>query len=398
MMKYLKIAAFCLLPAGILSCKKPYAPPAVTSTNSYLVVEGVINIGADSTIIQLSRTVNISAVVTKNQVAGAAITVESDQNDIYPLNEIRRGYYGVVGLNLNTAKKYHLRIKTADNQEYLSDFVSAQVTPPIDSIGSTATSAGLQLYTNTHDPNNNTHYYRWEYNETWQFHAKYMSNYVTNGTEIVPRSADQSVYSCFANDTSSTILLGSSAKLTQDVISQAPIVFIPSTAEKIETKYSILLRQYALSSDAYNFWVNLKKNTEQLGSIFDAQPSNINGNIRNISNSSEVVIGYISACLVQTKRIFISNSQLPVSWKTVYPYDCLVDTTYFTAPGTAGKSNPTGFNQVAAFLIPLGSTQIPIDPFKIITGQSAGTGYLSSGRECADCTTRGVKPQPAFWK
>ncbi|WP_158800467.1 DUF4249 domain-containing protein [Pedobacter sp. L105] len=390
-MKYLQIIVFGLLLGSFFSCKKPYTPAAVTSTNSYLVVEGVINIGADSTIIKLSRTVNVSAVVTKNPLAGAAITVESDKNDIYTLNEIRRGYYTVVGLNLNITKKYHLRIKTADNQEYISDFVSAQITPPIDSIGSIATGNGLQLYTNTHDPNNNTHYYRWEYTETWQFHSKYLSLYMSDGKEIIPRPADKQVYDCFNTDTSSTILLGSSAKLTQDVINQAPIIFIPSTAEKLETKYSIMLRQYALSSDAYNFWVNLKKNTEQLGSIFDAQPSNINGNIHNVANASEIVIGYISASQVQTKRVFIANSQLPSNWKTVYPYDCEQDTTYYASPGS-------GYPAVANNLIPLPTLNIPIVPFVVEKGPSAGSGFIASSNECVDCTIRGTKTQPAYWK
>lgn len=39
-----------------MACKKPYTPDVVASPNSYLVVEGVINSGSDSTIIKLNRT------------------------------------------------------------------------------------------------------------------------------------------------------------------------------------------------------------------------------------------------------------------------------------------------------------------------------------------------------
>lgn len=51
-----------IAPAPLLfdSCRKPYDPPSVSATNSYLVVEGVINAGTDSTFIKLSRTVKIS--------------------------------------------------------------------------------------------------------------------------------------------------------------------------------------------------------------------------------------------------------------------------------------------------------------------------------------------------
>ncbi len=159
-------------------CRKPYNPPAIGVPNNYLVVEGVINSGTDSTIIKLSRTVNLSSNVTINPEPNAILTVESDQNSIYPLVETNTGYYTSTGLNLDNTRNYRLRIKTASNQQYLSDFVPVKVTPPIDSIGFNIVNiggTGIQIYANTHDPNNNTRYYRWDYDETWQFHSFYQS-------------------------------------------------------------------------------------------------------------------------------------------------------------------------------------------------------------------------------
>src|SRR5258708_1654300 len=257
------------------ACVKPYTPPTISSDKNYLVVEGVIDPGSDSTIIKLSRTGQLSEKVTVNPELGAVLTVESDQGVIYPLSEAANGMYLSSGLNLGVNRKYRLRIKTGDNQQYLSDFVPVKITPPIDSVGFNIAgngSTGIQIYANTHDANNSTRYYRWDYDETWQFHAKYISYYMSNGSSIVRRPFDKLIFYCFANDASSNIVLGSSAKLKQDVIYQSHIIFIPSTSEKIEMKYSILLREYALTSDAFVFWENLKKNTEQLGSIFDAQP------------------------------------------------------------------------------------------------------------------------------
>lgn len=380
-MRVFHILILVMFFTTIFGCKKPYTPTAVTTANNYLVVEGVINIGSDSTQIKLSRTVNLS-VATTNPETGAIVQVESDQNTIYPLTELKRGLYIIASLNLDTTRKYRLRIKTKDSQEYLSDLVAAQVTPPIDSVGFNVLNGGLQIYANAHDPKNSTHYYRWDYAETWQFTAKYYSEFVSNGTNIVARTNDQDIYTCFANDVSSSIILGSSAKLAKDVIYQSPITSIAPSAEKIEIKYSILLRQYALSSDAYNFWVNLKKNTEQLGSIFDAQPSNINGNIHNVANPKEPVIGYISACSVQSKRIFIKRNQLPSSWTAIYPFDCEIDSLLFR--------DKNGNNFVQEVLVPLSSPLVPIGSF-------AG-GFSSSSHECVDCTVRGTKAQPAFWK
>jgi hypothetical protein len=377
-----------ILIALLMSCRKPYNPPAISSSGSYLVVEGVIN-ATGVTTIQLSRTVNISSSTTENPVTGAALTVESNQGDIYPLTETASGSYQSASLILNTALQYHIRIKTPDNKQYLSSFEPVKITPPVDSVGYIIQAGGLQIYVNSHDPNNNTHYYRWTYSEAWQFHAKYQSMVISNDTTIVARTPAQMIYSCFGSDSASTILLGSSARLSQDVIYQSPITFVPSTSEKIETKYSILVSEYALTGDAYNFWTNLKKNTEQLGSIFDPQPSNINGNIANVADATEPVIGYISVSTVQSKRIFIANSSLP-AWSTTYPYNCEVDSEYFDHPVSMR-------NDVQDDLVPLPNSLIPITDF-YLPGAREPSGYLATGFECVDCTIRGTKIAPPFWK
>jgi hypothetical protein len=127
-------------------------------------------------------------------------------------------------------------------------------------------------------------------------------------------------------------VIASSAKLSSDVIFQAPVTTILSTNEKISVRYSILLRQYALTKEAYEFWENIRKNTEQLGSIFDAQPSQLQGNIHCISNPTEPVIGFVTITNIQRKRIFIDNSQLPLEWYPTYPYYCEADTALIYNP------------------------------------------------------------------
>jgi len=371
----------------VISCKKPYDPPAIASPGNYLVVEGIINSGADSTVIKLSRTVNVSSKNAANPVLHASIAVESDQNNSYPLTETTNGNYVSAGLSLDNTHNYCLDIKTSDGKQYLSDFEPVLVTPPIDSVGFIIQANGVQVYVNTHDPNNKIEYYGWDYQETWQFNSKYYSEFITDGTEIVPRGADQDISLCYASDTSSTIVLGSSAKLSQNVIYQNPVTQVPSTSEKLEAEYSILVKQHALTGDAYNFYLNLKKNTEQLGSIFDAQPSNINGNIHSVTNPSEPVIGFISVSTVQQKRVFISNKVLP-AWITTYPYNCEINPFYYCQPLSCA-------NFVAFYLIPLGSVTIPVSGI----GQPPNyVGYTTSSIPCTDCTIRGMVKPPVFWK
>jgi hypothetical protein len=380
-----------------IRCKTPYSPGVISSPGQYLVVEGVINSGSDSTIIKLSYTVNLSSTVTLNPVAGAVVAVQSDQNTTFPLIETANGNYVSPGLNLNSANKYRLSIKTANNEQYYSDYVPVLNSPPLDSVYFTVGNNGIVINTASHDPTNAVQYYRWDYQETWIIHSNYDSHYKSTGDTIVQRNLNtEQIYMCWASDTSSNSILNSTASLKSGVIKNNPITSVVSTSEKLGDKYSIIVRQYALTGDAYNFWTNLKKNTEQLGSIFDAQPSQIAGNIHSASNPAEPVIGYISVGSISQQRIFIINTQLPAWASTTYNPSCTLDTELYcyTPPGSK-----TCFNQVAQFFYYTPSSvaqKIPVDP--VAPPGGAVIGYSGSVSECVDCTLRGTNKQPAFWK
>jgi hypothetical protein len=393
-----KFSCLLIVIISVIGCKKPYDPPAIASPGIYLVVEGVINPGTDSTTITLSKTVSLSSANNVNPVQGASVSVVSDQGLVYPLTAAGNGTYVSPGLNLDVTHQYRLSIKTADNQQYQSDLVPANITPAIDSVGFNVVSVpapGVQIYASTHDATNTIKYYRWDYGETYIFTSAFISYYVSNGTTLVIRDGNQEVSVCYATDASSDIVLGSAAKLQQAVLYQSPIAFIPSTSYKIQTEYSILLHEYALTADAYNFWLNLKTNSEELGSIFDAQPSQITGNIHCITNPPEPVIGYVSISTVTSKRIFITKQQLP-GWISVYPYNCM------SLVGPGGIPSDT-----VRYGSPFFYSELVHDSLQYVDDgpppSNGRTGYQIPGviyvvpRYCADCTVMGTTTPPPFW-
>lgn len=386
-----KTLAIACLALSILTCKKPFTPVLNQSDKRYLVIEGIIN-GNDSTFIRLSRTKKVDTSRTIFAEANAQVTIENNANASFPLTEIRNGTYAIGPLNLDASHQYRLRVKTSDGKEYLSDFVPLKNAPAIDSVGFIAQSSGVRIYVNTHDDSKSTRYYRWDFTEAWQFHSKYISGYFSNGVDsIKPRPVDQQVYTCFATDSSSNVTIATTNKLTNDVVSQAPITIIPSSSEKIETKYTILVKQYALTSDAYEFWSVLQRNTENLGSIFDVLPSETQSNFHCLSNPNELVVGYLSAGNVSTKRIFITASQLP-NYSTQYPYDCELDTAFINPPhgGTLPISD----------LIPASSLYMPVMALYLPPANPFGlpTAYSYSTKLCVDCTLRGRRNPPAYWR
>jgi len=372
-----------LIAIAFSACKKPFVPPdTLNNTGKYLVIDGVINAGSDSTFIKLSRTKKFENGIVIDHETGAQLTVEGDDNSSYPLIETVPGTYASASLNLGVTHKYRLRIKTTNGKEYLSDFVVVKNSPPIDSVGFTAKPSLLTIYANAHDATNNTKYYRWEYTEAWKFHTTYESFYDITSPRIYY------LYYCYAADTSSYISLANTTKLNSDVVYQAPITTIAPTDEKVQIRYSIEVKQYALTSDAYDFWNNLHKNSETNGTIFDAQPSDNQTNYHCVTDPSELVVGYLSVGSVAIKRIYINRNQLPASYNPQYAHyaGCNIDTAHYI------KGEYVTLNDTASFTALDGFFHSPFLPF----GTPNEVTYTI--RPCADCTSRGVLRAPYFWK
>jgi hypothetical protein len=170
---------------------------------------------------------------------------------------------------------------------------------------------------------------------------------------------------------------------------------VASTSIKIAWEYSILVRQYALTGPAYDFWQNLKINTENLGSIFDALPSQLPGNIHSVSNPAEPVMGYISVGSVATKRIFIKNSQLP-AWTIPPLFSCPVKSFSYSVPEFIGDPLVNEVDYNFGYNVDGYYTWIPIQG----TGHPGGppTGFTASTPQCTECTFVGTNVEPAFWQ
>lgn len=378
-------------------CKKPYDPPVVAGDASYLVVEGIINNGGDPTIIKLSRTIPLSSTKTPQAELGAQLTIlAGDASSGIDLVDLGNGSYYTGTLNLDNTLKYRLRIRTAIGQVYMSDPVQVKNAPQIDSLEYKVQNNGVQIYVNSHDPNNNTRYYRWEFDETWKYVSAFQSGWkYENGIPVFRNPflrPEENIYECYKTNLSHQILLGSSAKLSQDVISKEPVDFAEAGSGKISFGYSILLRQYALTPEAFTYWQNLKKNTEQLGSIFDAQPSSISGNIHNTANPKEPVIGYISAGSVVSKRIFIDKFyiNLFVPYYVGPPDGCTL---------ASIKTEPK-----ETFLSRLAVSLASGDSILVKSFQPPGATEIESfgfaPNDCVDCrlkTPFGTNVKPAYW-
>ncbi|MGN6248789.1 MAG: DUF4249 domain-containing protein [Ginsengibacter sp.] len=373
-----KVISPIVLLVFFFSCKEPYDPPLKASGAHYLVVEGYIHSDGQPTTITLSRTRNIAWGDTATRIyeTGALVVIEDDQNNSYPLYASGGGNYSGA-YNLSNDRKYRLHITTANNKQYISDFVPCKVSPPIDKLGWKFNGNDVELYINTHDPNNNTKFYRWDYTESWEFHSEYYTSlkYDPASKSVVHRNTP--VYVCYQTRHSANIYVGSSQKLDNDVINEAPLAVIPFHDKRLSVLYSTIVTQYALDSMAYKYWHAMKGNTENVGSIFDTQPNQLTGNIHSVSDSTEPVIGYIGVGSTQQQRIFISNSDMRPGWNQ--PGNCTEILTH---------SDSLDYYFGGGIFIPFAT-----DPPNALNP----TGWYGASASCVDCTLTGTPVKPSFW-
>ncbi|SHI35199.1 protein of unknown function [Hymenobacter daecheongensis DSM 21074] len=371
-----------LLLVMLSGCIDEYMPDAISTAKSHLVVDGFIN-PTGITTITLSRTYPVGLNSPPPPETKATVYIEQEGGNRYAMPETAtKGTYQSASLKLDMSKPYHLRLTTAAGKQYASEYVAAKLTPPIDNVRWQAAADGLNIYVNSHDAKNTTQYYRWEYEETWEIMPPFRPLYEYNRftRQMVPNTAGYPSI-CWGTAKSSAVALTKTTSLSQDIVADFPLRSLASTESPLRYRYSILVKQYAHTPEEYAYWSQLKKTTEDIGTLFDPLPSQITGNVRCLNDTEELAFGYVGAHSAAEKRIFISRSQLPGTWFINTGYEKCVppDTIEMKYVDATFKSG---------LVVPIAD----------VYSKSGGLrGYTAAGLDCIDCRKRGSAVRPVFW-
>jgi hypothetical protein len=370
------------------SCTEPFSPEPQGS-RSLLVVEGHISDNAEPNTIRLSRAQPLNSNGSAPE-SGAFVSVSNREGTIFDFSEMAPGVYqsdpacftGQPGVS------YQLHIETIDGSQYRSDEVALKPTPAIDSVYFERERRftdltgeeldGIKILVDTHDENNGTRYYRYEWVATYQIKVPFPSQW-----ELAPDGSFALVdyYSiCYNSDTSKNILTTNTLQLGEDRLTAFELNYINTISYRLRTMYSINIRQYALDDRGYIYWNQLNKNSENLGTLFDPTPYPIIGNVRNTNDSDEAVLGYFDASTVSEKRLYITREELD-ELALMYPTNpCVLEAD--TVKG--------GYDEM---VLRLSWGQ------RIITIPGFGSGALIMGPpECSDCRLLGDAEVPDFWE
>lgn len=373
------LAVVVLLGHLCAGCVSSFEPEGIADTSGILVVEGMI-LEPTGSKVKLSRTKELTSDKAYEKISHAKVYILSDNDKMWEMepDPLEQGVYILnEPLTYESGVCYALDIYI-DNSHYQSEYVLPVKSPEIDDLSWTSEKDNRQvnIRVSTHDSENKVKYFLWEYTEDWEYRAQFAASLRWNPdkfrVERISLSDTTNTYYCWGKDKSRSLILGTTEKFSESRIQNKVIKQIEQ-GTRLSFLYSILVKQYALSESAYAYFSNLQKNVEESGSVFAPQPTEMEGNIKNMNKPEEPVVGYFFASTENSERLYISVNEVPGITKE---YDCTAIEEYEKSYAVVAYANGMG----------------------IMSEGSSPDSYMWVAIRCVDCTKHGgTKKKPEWW-
>ncbi|MFK7926324.1 MAG: DUF4249 domain-containing protein [Bacteroidia bacterium] len=279
------------------------------------IVEGLITQGKGPHRVQVSRVTPIG--IRRNTPASLdEIWIENNHDQKEFLVSLGDGIFELEGTEIEgiIGDEYRLHFRTIDEQEYVSDWEKLLPVSKIDSlyfersfedrftdegylVGKNFLDiyADIKLTTLPESP-----FMRWETERWWLLN------------EFIRPSPPSKA--CYVKDpllNNNRIQLFDGRGVNAGIWKRQLIGSVEADFRFFEKTY-INLHQFSLTPEAFAYWQKLDKVVNQSGDIFDTPPAAIPGNVHNVSNASELVLGYFGASAVDTFHLPIFRQDLGV--------------------------------------------------------------------------------------
>ncbi len=395
---YVAFISIFLLQVG---CTEPYEIENV-DYEKVLVVESTITDEMKPQIVKLSRTSTLEnpEILTENS---ATVTVSGNNGEIYNFSQdSESGFYisnEMFSAQPNVA--YTLNIKTQDGKIYSSATVTLPPTVEMNEVYAERIvdvnddKDGVQVLVDTEDPTGNAEYFRYEFEETYKITAPFPSRYISeiinynsnNGTYEIVLTQREPEEICYSTEYSTGINQTTTTEFNENRVFRFPVKYLSKLDPKMQTRYSILVKQFVQSVEAYTFY----KIVRELGGIesllSQSQPGYVAGNMISVADPDEKVLGFIEASSMTEKRIFFNYENFGLE-KPPFFVDCeplLLDYNDNTTLDDDPDERAALYSSLTYF------------DYEVL-GVAQNTIYRIVQPECSVCTYFSSNVRPDFWE
>lgn len=380
--------AYGLFAFMLTACTQPFDEDSYDFERS-IVVDGLITDEYKNHHILLNSTTPIGETGAP-PIMGANVWVEDNEGSKINFFETAPGtYFSEIQFSAEPGKFYQLFFVLEGNHRYQSNQIELIKSPPIDSIydmyaeiapeGEIQNVGGIQFFLDSYDATGKAKYFRYEWQEDYKIKTPLKSRYTyfnpfyTDFDSIAVHGDTLDI--CYAHDYSKTILIANTLGSSKSRIVDFPVRFVSGQKDLLRNRYSLFVRQYAISKEAYNYYRRFKEMNESGGSLFDSQQGTVTGNITALDDPTETVLGYFEVSGVSELRAFFNYHDLDPRFDLPsFRYDC----SDYNIINRARDSLP--------FYSP---------PLRILR-VNKGRVYMAP-QNCTDCTGYASNQKPDFW-
>lgn len=321
MKKRIIISLIIISQVSFLSCIERYYPGNELDFIPGLMIDASItpDEGEQEIVISLSSSPDHPEFIP---VSGCKVTVEDDNgnNFSFPESDQSGHYRGIFdGQLVIIGSKYRLSVITPQGKSYLSSFEELMPCPQVDSVyyemefrpttDSKVNEDGLQFLLDFKGNEHDGHFFRWQVVETYEYHSTFPLDKWRDDNLVyhdLPKP-DYSNFICYKTTNLGNIFVLSTEGFSSNNYKRFRLHFVNNLTQRLQHRYSILVKQYSVSKGAYQYWENLRKNNQESVDLFGRQPANVKGNIYNVNDSTEHTLGYFSISAVNSKRIMVRS-------------------------------------------------------------------------------------------
>ena len=314
---WLSVIALCCL--GFPACEESFRPE-LEEFDPILVIEGGINNRPGPYTVRLSFS---SGIYPEDQqaVEDAMVEIIEEGGDREMLSENEPGLYTTTngGIRGIPGKSYKVRIRLENGNQYESEYQKMPAPIGIESVDADLESQfvsidepdilGYQFYVTSEQAANTENYLLWSLEATFKYRADYTIDYVYENYRVEPYPNPTEFMTCWRTDQVNEVFTFNTSALSEPKIERLPLHFLRGDGREMSIRYSLLVKQLTLTQEAYTFWDNLKRLIESQESLYNIQPFQIRGNVRNVDDPEERVLGFFLVSGQTEKRIFVDRPE-----------------------------------------------------------------------------------------
>ncbi|MCQ2147817.1 MAG: DUF4249 domain-containing protein [Bacteroidales bacterium] len=383
-----RFAAYIAALIAAVSCIYPYTPDLGEENEIRLVIDGDIVLGGLSTF-TFSSTMPLNSMLPNSgryPEVKAALWIEDDKGVEYPkgLNHSKLEYETKATIDMSDASsdrqyRIHCKVKNLGEKhdlEYVSEWESFVESPKVTSVDYSYDNKSV--FVNLSVEGGAT-YSKWDYTELWQYKADYIATLIFNErTRQVEDGEPEYAHStCWKSESAKLFGLGTYQNQSSDALLNQRLCQIPRNDKRLSFADKFSVSVCGLSESAYQYLQNLLTISTLTGSLFAPSPEDMRGNISNVSDPDEFVIGYVSV----VKPTLYTYYLIPD--KDVYTPDKLPE---LFVPNIRQYDLVTWYRR--GF--------VPVMEDTVNEGGTESTQVLWGEKRCVDCTQLGgtiVKPE-----